>query len=239
MTEYQRMDVIKRTEFRGTWGLKEPVWWLAVYAGVLFPALHLLFPPAQQRAWFIFPAYFGVAVLYLITIRRVTGEQLGFHRHHWRQNLILGGLTGGLIIAGVPLLDFFIEASGMDQAELFSGAQHRISDESGDRASFMLFMAPMILFSLAQQGFLTGYVLQALLRKTKPALAVYLGGLIFTLVHFDIQLGLFLLGLITASFYFMTGSLVAPLLFQISCHIAGWLLTHHYPRVFTLLGFLF
>lgn len=233
------MEVIKRTEFKGAWGLKEPVGWLAVYAGILFPALHLLFPSAQKWAWFIFPAYFGVAVLVLLTTRRVTGEQLGFHRHHWRQNLLLGGLTGGLIIAGVPLLDFFIEASGMDQAELFSGAQHRISDEPGDGASFMLFMATIILFSFAQQGFLTGYVLQALLRQTQPALAIYLGGLIFTLVHFDFQLGLFLLGLIAGSFYFMTRSLVAPLLFQISCHLAGWLLAHHYPRVFTLLGFLF
>ncbi len=219
--------------------MKGPVGFLAVYACVLFPVFHLLFPQAQKLTYFIFPAYFGLVVLLLITIRHVTGEQLGFHRQHWQQNLILGGLTGGLVIAGIPLLDFFIEASGMNQAELFSGAEHRLADESGDGASFLLFIATMILFSLAQQGFLTGYVLQALLRTTKPALAVYLGGLIFTLVHFDIQLGMFLLGLIAASFYFMTGSLVAPLLFQISCHIAGWLLTHHYPRVFTLLGFLF
>ena len=231
--------MLKRSDFKGAWGLKGPVGFLAVYACVLFPAIHLLFPQTQKWAYFIFPAYFGMVVLLLINIRRATWEQLGLHREHLKQNLVLGGLAGGLIIAAVPLLDFFIEASGMGQAELFSGAEHRVSDESGDSASFVFFMATMILFSLAEQLFLTGYLLQALLRKIKPALAVYLGGLIFTLVHFDIQLGLFVLGLTASSFYFLTGSLAAPLLFQTACHIAGWLLTHHYPRVFTLLGFLF
>ena len=151
----------------------------------------------------------------------------------------MGGLAGGLVVGMIPLLEFFIGISGLDQSELFAGADQRFSLDPDGNTSFAAFIIPAIFIALAEQGFLTGYVLQALIRKSKPVLAVYLGGLIFALVHFDLQLGMFLLGLTASSFYWLTGSLIAPLIFQIACHSAGWLLAHHYPKVFTLLGFLF
>lgn len=231
--------MFKKTDFKGTWGLKGPMGTLAVYFCVLFPTLHILFPQAQKWAFYIYPAYFGMVVLFLILTRQVTWQQLGFHKEYWKQNLSLGGFAGVLVIGIVPLLDSLIGVSGLDQVELFSGADQRLSQEPEGNSSFTTFIIPMIFIALAEQGFLTGYALQALIRNFKPILAVYLGGLIFALVHFDLQLGMFLLGLITASFYCLNGSLVAPLIFQIACHTAGWLLAHHYPRVYTLLGFLF
>ncbi len=231
--------MFKRTDFRGTWGLKGPIGALAVYFCVLFPVLHILFPQAQKWALIIYPTYFGMVIVFLVFTRYATWQQLGFHKDHWKQNLLLGCLAGGLVVGSVPLLDLLIDATGMGQAELFSGAEHRLSHELEGNSSFIAFIVPAIFITLAEQGFLTGYFLQALIRKSKPALAVYLGGLIFALVHFDLQLGMFLLGLIASSFYLLTGSLVAPLIFQIACHTAGWLLVHHHPKVFTLLGFLF
>lgn len=175
----------------------------------------------------------------LIFTRYATWQQLGFHKEYWKQNLILGCLAGGLVVGAIPLFDLLIYATGIGQTELFSGADQRFSREQEGDSSFIVFIVPTIFIVLAEQGVLTGYVLHALIRKSKPVLAVYLGGLIFALVHFDLQLGMFLLGLIASSFYLLTGSLVAPLIFQIACHTAGWLLTHHYPKVSTLLGFLF
>lgn len=231
--------MIKRSELIGTWGLKGPLGALAVYFCVFFPAIHLGFPTAQPWTHFIYPVYFGLGVLILILIRSVTWRQLGLHREHWKQNLFLGGGIGILVIQTVPLLDLFIGSSGLGQTDLFAGADRRVLELPEDSFSLAAYVGMVFFIPLAQQLFLTGYVLQALFRKTKPALAVYLGGLIFMLVHFDFQLGLFLLGLTASGFYFMTGSLVAPLVFQIACHSAGWLLIHHHPRVFTLLGFLF
>ncbi len=231
--------MFEKTDLKGTWGLKGPVGILVVYSCVLFPALHIVFPQAQQWAPTVYPSYFGLAVLFLILIRHVTWRQLGFHKEYWKQNLRLGGLSGILMVGMIPLLDFIIEVSGLGQAELFSGADQRLSENLEESASFVIFMLSTIFISLAEQIFLTGYVFQALIRKIKPILAIYLAGLIFALVHFDLQLGMFLLGFITAFFYCFNGSLIAPLIFQIACHTAGWLLTHHYPKVFTLLGFLF
>jgi membrane protease YdiL (CAAX protease family) len=231
--------MFKRTDVKGNWGLKGPVAALAVYSCVLFPLLHIFFPQAQRWAPTIYPIYFGMMVLFLILTRYATWRELGFHKEHWKQNLILGCLTGGLVIGMIPLLEVFIGLSGMDQSELFSGADQRLSPEPGNYPSFTAFIIPAIFVALAEQGFLTGYVLHAFIRKSKPALAVYLGGLIFMLVHFDFQFGMFLLGLVASSFYLLTGSLMAPLIFQVACLTGGWLLAHHYPKVFTLLGFLF
>jgi membrane protease YdiL (CAAX protease family) len=230
--------MLNRTDLRGTWGLKGPIGILAVYSCLLFPVLHILFPQSREWASIIYPAYFGMAVLFLIFTRHVTWPELGFHKEHWKQNLILGCLAGGLVIGAVPLFGLLIDVTGMGQSELFAGADQRLSQEMEGNISFIAFAGPAILIALAEQGFLTGYVLHALIRNSKPVIAVYLGGLIFALVHFDLQLGMFLLGLIASSFYWYTGSLVAPLIFQIASHTAGWMLIHHYPKVLTLLGFL-
>lgn len=231
--------MFEKNDFRGTWGLKGPIAILAVYACLLFPALHIIFPQAQKWAPIIYPGYFGLAVLILILTGQTTLRQLGFHKKFWKQNLRAGGLSGILVVGMIPLLNLLIDVTGLGQAELFSGADQRLSQEPEEGFSFIVFIIPVIFITLAEQVFLTGYVFQALIRKIKPVLAIYLGGLIFALVHFDLQLGMFLLGLIASSFYCFNGSLIAPLIFQISCHTAGWLLIHHYPKVYTLLGFLF
>ena len=228
--------MFKRANFKGAWGLKGPVVALVFYSCILFPAVHILFPQTQKWASVIYPAYFGLVIFFLLFVGRVTWSQLGFHKELWKNNLSLGGLTGLLVIALVPLLDFFIEVSGLDQTELFAGAELRQPEAD---SSLTLFIISTIFITVAEQGFLTGYVFQAMVRKIKPILAIYLAGLIFALAHFDFQLGSFLIGFITATFYSLNGSLVAPLVFQTACHCAGWLLTHHYPKVFTLLGFLF
>lgn len=230
--------MFNKTGFKGAWGLKGPVISLSVYFCVLFPVLHILFSQAQQWASVVYPAYFGMVVIFLVFTRQATWQKLGFHKEHWKQNLSLGCLTGLLVVGSIPLLSLLIDTTGMGQTELFAGAEQRFTHEPGADSSLIDFLMSAVFITLAEQGFLTGYVLQALIRKIKPVLAIYLGGLIFALVHFDLQLGMFLLGLTASSFYWLTGSLVAPLVFQISCHIASWLMTHHYPKVFTLLGFL-
>ena len=228
--------MINANNFKGTWGLKGASIILAIYSCLLFPAFHILFPQWQQWIPLIYPTFFGGVLLLLVLTGRVTWLQLGFHNELWKSNLTLGGLAGLLVIALVPLFDFLIGISGLDQTELFSGADQR---QVGENLSFIAFILPATLITTVEQGFFTGYVFQALVLKIKPVLAIYLAGLIFALVHFDFQLGTFLIGLLSASFYCLNGSLVAPLIFQIACHIGGWLLTHYYSKVYTLLGFLF
>jgi len=228
-------EILKQTDFTGTWGLKGPLIALAL----LFPLGYVIIPDTTRWSSYLYPIPYGLMILYLVATKKATWKQLGAHHENWRQNLILGGLAGGMVAAAVPLLDLSIQGSGMGQTELFAGAERRYLEESDSQISFAAYFLIVTGIALAEQLFFTGYLLQALIRKIKPALAIYLSGLIFAMVHLDLQLGVFLLGLIASSFYWLTGSLVAPLIFQIACHTASWLLDQHYPRVYTLLGFLF
>ena len=80
--------------------------------------------------------------MFLILARYATWQQLGFHKEHWKQNLILGCLAGGLVVGMIPLLELFIGVSGMDQTELFSGADQRLSQEPEGNSSFTAFIIP-------------------------------------------------------------------------------------------------
>lgn len=227
--------MFKKTDFEGTWGLKGPMITLAL----LFPLVYIFIPDSTRWAPYLYSIPYALVILSLVAFKKATWEQLGLHHEHWKQNLLLGGLAGGLIIAAVPLFDMWINVSGMGQTELFAGAEKRSLERMDGTINIGVFFVIVTATALAEQLFFTGYLLQALIRKSKPALAVYLGGVIFALVHYDLQLGMFLLGLTASWFYWLTGSLVAPLAFQIACHTSGWLLANHYPRVYTLLGFLF
>ncbi|MCH7623124.1 MAG: CPBP family intramembrane metalloprotease, partial [Nitrospinae bacterium] len=99
--------------------------------------------------------------------------------------------------------------------------------------------APIFLFPLLTQIFFTGLIFQGLSNKYNPALAIYGAGIIFTLGHFKLNLGIFFLGIITAFLFRLTGTLYASILFHTSCSLAGMLLLYIYPRLTTLLGFLF
>ena len=228
-------NLFKRTDFKGTWGLKGPLITLALLLllAYFFTLISTLWAP------YLYPTSYVLVILFLVAFKKTTWEQLGLHCEHWKQNLLLGGVAGGLVIVTVPLMELTIELSGMGQTSLFAGAENRLLEESDGSTTFVVYFGFITGMAMADQLFFTGYLLQAMIRKTKPALAIYLGGLIFALAHFDLQLGMFLLGLITATFYWFTGSLVAPLIFQIACHTAGWVLANYYPKVVTLLGFLF
>jgi membrane protease YdiL (CAAX protease family) len=226
--------MLKISDFRGNWGLKGPI----ISLILLYLLVHIatfLIPEIPDLSF----AAYGLVVLFLVLSNKATLKQLGLHCDHWKQNLVLGGIAGGLVLVTVPLMDLLIDVSGMGQSELFVGAANRDFDGAGENKSLPVYLGLTVGIVLVEQLFLTGYLFQALLLKTKPALAIYLSGIIFTWVHNDLQLGLFLIGVITASFYLFTRSLVASLIFHFACYMGGWLLTYQHPRVFTLLGFLF
>ena len=168
---------------------------------------------------------------------KISFPQLGFNTRHLTQNCILGGISGGLVLISLPLLNALIDFSGLGQSEIFQGAENRLSIATA--LTFFPMLGIIVLAPIIEQGFFNGLLLQPLIKKINPVTAVYLGGLIFTLAHFDFSLGIFFIGLTTAGFFYWTGTLYASLIFQINCQIAGVFVLPHYPRVVTLLGFLF
>jgi len=229
--------MIKKTKLTGLWSFKLSVYILIGYFCVLFPFIQFVLRDAMRKPALGYLAYCGAALLLLLFLRKATLTGLGFGKENILQNILIGGISGGAIFISLPLLDGFIDLSGLGDSALFAGAEERSG--SGGTASLMAVLITVLAAPAIEQTFFSGFVLQSLLKKFRPVTAIYLGALVFTLAHFNFQLSAFAIGLITASFFYITGSLYAPILFQAACHAGGLMIELYYPRLVTLLGFLF
>lgn len=231
---------MNRVEPAGTWGLKWPVWSLAGYVCLLYPLMHVLSGDPRRISGWIDSAYFLLVLGVLYAGRQITLRQLGLRMEGTVLPHLLLGLLPGLALAGtVPLLDWLIEASDLAQSELFAGAERRVPSSSGPASLALNFTGRVLAVPFIQQMFFTGFFLQALFRAVKPVTAIYLMAVLFVLVHFELKLSLFFIGLTCSWLFHLTGTLWASLAFHISCSLGGWLLTSFYPRVVTFLAFLF
>ncbi len=231
--------VIKKTKLTGVWGPKAPVIMLTGYFCVLFPLFNIIFRESRWVAGLVYPGYFALGLFFLIGLKKIRLGDLGFSQENLKQNIIIGGVCGGALLLSLPLLDAFIDISGLGNSDLFAGAELRISN--GVKGSFNLatIVASVLLLPILEQAFFSGFILQSLLNKFKPVPAVYMGAVIFTAAHFDFAFGGFAIGLITATFYHLTGTLYAGILFQMFCGLGGALILYIYPKLATLLAFLF
>ena len=97
----------------------------------------------------------------------------------------------------------------------------------------------ILLIPLVEQIFFTGIVFQSLIKKLNPVIAVYITGLLYTIVGFKLSLGAFGLSAITSLLFLLTGSLHASLIFHACSALGNFILENIYPRIITILGFLY
>ena len=143
------------------------------------------------------------------------------------------------MVSTLPFLDALVSLSGLDQNELFSEAANQRNADDWESLQPLGVAIAVLVLPLLTQFFFTGLIYQSLSKKVDPALAFFAGALIFTLGHFQLNLGLFILGIITSFLYRLTGTLYASILFHMGCALAGILLLYAYPRLITILVFLF
>jgi len=210
-----------------------------LYFLIVFPVIHFFL---WDHAWlpqYGYLIYFAGIFAYVLGIKKIPPKKLGFSRQYLGNHLWIGLILGSLIVSALPFLDALVALFGLDQNELFSeAANQRNADDWKDIHPLDLAVR-ILIFPVLTQFFFTGLLFQGLSKKVDPILALYGGGIIFTLGHFKLNLGLFILGIITAFLYRLTGTLYASILFHMSCAVAGTLLLYMYPRLITALVFFF
>ena len=206
---------------------------------MFFPPLQIFFRGPPWIAQYGTLTFFAGIFLYVLVIKKVPLSQSGFSSQHLWNHLTIGLILGGSILAALPLLDSLISVSGLDQHELFAESVKQRSRDAGSDLHPLSLLVQVLLFPLLKQFFFTGGVYQSLSRKFNPILAIYGSAVLFTLAHFQLTLGYFFLGLITAFLFRLTGTLYASILLHAACSLAGILLLNVYSRLTTLLVFLF
>lgn len=229
------MKIIK-TEMIGGWSLKLVLLILLGFFCVLFPLINIFFREFRWAGDYLFPGYFALTIVLIAGIHKSGPEHFGFSRENIFQNILIGGISGGALIISLPLLDILIDVSGLGKSELFTGADLRTGGST--EGGLTTIILSLLLVPIIEQAFFSGIILQSLLKRIKPVLAIYIVSVIFTLAQFNFQLSALIIGLTTAFFYYKTGTIYAGILFQILCGVSGVLIQCVYPRLTTFLVFL-
>jgi len=176
-------------------------------------------------------------VIILFALYRSNLKVLGFSVKGLKRNLFIGSASGGALILSLLLLDLCIDSTGMANHDLFKNQSN--FNISSDKNSIIEYAGVVLLIPLIEQIFFTGIIFQSLLKKINSILAIYTSGIIYSLAGYKLSLGAFGLGITTSFMFKTTKSLYASIIFHASCAVGGVIVTSVYPRLNTLLGFLF
>jgi len=176
--------------------------------------------------------FFCIATLtILLSTGKLRLSKIGVSRFDWRQ-IKLGLFLGLLPITGVVFLDAIIVATGMADNNLLIGAELR-KLEGFSNTDLILggFLSPII-----SQLFITGYVLNGLVKNNKAAIPA--NGVLYSTINLNFGIGFLVLGAVSACLARFTGSLMPAILFSLGCAFAKILILTTYPRLTTILVFL-
>ena len=227
---------IKKVESTGTCELKITALVLAAYFLVIFPLTRIFFrsnPWLYENADIIFLV---LVIVLLLAVKKVNSTELGFSTIYLKQHLTVGVVCCLTVLLTLPVLAAGLDFLGMAKHGILIRGEENIA--SSGFVSTPGLLSTIFLVPLIEQVFFTGIVVQSMLRKYNPVIAIYAAGLIYTLVDFKMTLATFGLGLIAGGLFKLTGTLYASLLFHVGCALAGILLVEFYPSLITVLGFL-
>ena len=176
--------------------------------------------------------FFCIATLtILLSTGKLRLSKIGVSRFDWRQ-IKLGLFLGLLPITGVVFLDAIIVSTGMADSNLLLGAELR-KWEGFSNTDLILggFLSPII-----SQLFITGYVLNGLVKNNKAAIPA--NGVLYSTINLNFGIGFLVLGAVSACLARFTGSLMPAILFSLGCAFAKILILTTYPRLTTILVFL-
>jgi hypothetical protein len=148
------------------------------------------------------------------------------------KNIFLGVGLGIVPVVTVIAIDAFIVKTGLADNKLFSGAELR----TPEGYTFIDLLTGGILHPAISQIFITGYVLNTLIKNKN--LAVAGNGILYSFLSFSWGIGSLGLGMISAALLRISGSLIPAIFFSVGCSSAKYLILTNYPRVTTILVFL-
>jgi membrane protease YdiL (CAAX protease family) len=214
--------------------VRSTIFILSFYVLLVLPAKNIFFQTNPLLYEYTDIIYFLVIIFLVLFLHNT--KILGFSVKNLKENLIVGSLSGGVVIISLFLLELGIDLTGMSNLDLLQ-PQTNI-DISLEKRSIIIYASIILMVPLIEQVFFTGIIFQSLLKKINPVLAIYASGVIYSLAGFKLSLGAFVIGVITAILFKVTKTLYASIVFHSCCVIGGIIIKTIYPRLITLISFI-
>jgi membrane protease YdiL (CAAX protease family) len=217
------------------WSVRITIPILSFYLLLVLPGKNILF---HTNPWGI---NHTDTIYYLIitsfAVYRLNLKLLGFSTKNLKSNLTVGLLSGGGILVSLVLLNFGVDMVGSAGGHLF--VEDPNSRNSININSMVEFLGIILIVPIIEQVFFTSIIYQSLAKEINHILAIYSSGIIYSLAKYKLNLGTFFLGVLTSLLFKETKTLYAPIIFHASCATGGIIVKNFYPRLKTILGFLF
>ena len=214
--------------------VRSTIFILSFYLLLVLPVKNIFFHTNPLIYKYTDIIYFLVIILLILYWNNT--KILSFSVQNLKKNLIVGSLSGGMVIISLFLLELGIDLTGMSNLDLLQ-TQTKI-DISLDKSSIIIYASIILLIPLIEQVFFTGIIFQSLLKNFNPVLAIYASGVIYSLAGFKLSLGAFFIGVTTAILFKVTKTLYASIIFHSCCVIGGIIINTIYPRLSTLISFI-
>ena len=221
--------------FGAPWSVRTTIPILSFYLLLVLPGKNIFFHTNPLLFKYIDSIYFFVIIVF--ALYRLNIKILGFSIKYLKNDSLIGFLSGGGLLFGLFLLNFGIDLTGL--------ADHDLFNNRPDSKSFIYmsstaeYVGILLVIPFIEQVFFTGIIFQSLLKKINPILAIYASGVIYSIAEFKLSLGALGLGIATSILFRSTKTLYASIIFHASCAAGGVIIKNIYPRISTLLGFLF
>ena len=232
---YRSIFQNKSNKQSSPWTLNKTILILCFYFIFILPLFKIYFRTSPFLYKYNDILYFSIVIG--ITFYRKNYYSLEFLRKNIKYNIVVGILAGVILLITLPLMDLSLEFLNLTNHELLSKNSSNSISYGFD--FFLKQFLLILLIPLVEQIFFTGIVFQSLIKKLNPVIAVYITGLIYTIAGFKLSLGAFGLSAITSLLFLLTGSLHASLIFHACSALGNFILENIYPRIITILGFLY
>jgi membrane protease YdiL (CAAX protease family) len=214
--------------------VRSTIFILGFYLLLVLPAKNIFFQTTPLIYKYTDIIYFSVIILLVLYLHNT--KILGFSVKNLKKNLIVGSLSGGMVIISLFLLELGIDLTGMSNLDLLQ-TQTNI-DILLDKSSIIIYASIILVVPLIEQVFFTGIIFQSLQKNINPVLAIYTSGVIYSLAGFKLSLGAFFIGVTTAILFKVTKTLYASIIFHSCCAVGGIIIKTIYPRLNTLISFI-
>jgi membrane protease YdiL (CAAX protease family) len=210
---------------------------LALYFLVIIPIIHLNIYGNRYVYEFGHIFYFTLVLTILLTFKHISIQKLGFNKHDLGKTLTIGSVLLVLPVIGVFLLDGLLIKMELAESELFVGSELRNPEEMGLYSStpqilFNIFLAPVI-----DQVFIIGLIMNNLFTQKNTGRDIVGGGLLYSLLHFNLGIGNLILGMISTGLMRLTGSIIVSIMVHVGFAIAELSIVFHFPRLISMLVF--
>jgi len=218
-----------------SWSVRVTIPILIIYFLLVLPGKNIFFHTNPWALKNIDTFYYLVVIF--IAVYKLNLKVLGFSTKYLKKNLFVGFLSGASVLISLYIINLSIDLLGLSSNALF--IDHPNIKSTTHIKSASDYSATIIIVPLIEQVFFTGIIFQSITKKISPILAIYSSGVIYSFAKYKLNLGAFFLGSLTSFLFNQTKTIFAPTIFHASCAAGGLVIKHFYPRLKTLLGFLF